>query len=95
MGKDPDQGQSLVRFLNQKFTDKVSILSRESLFENDFSLANFRSNLLLTPLERSLSMHQFVQQNAQTPDINHMVVWLARNHFWRHVFQSATKRISL
>jgi hypothetical protein len=60
MGKDPDQGQSLVRFLNQKFTDKVSILSRESLFENDFSLANFRSNLLLTPLERSLSMHQFV-----------------------------------
>ena len=45
--------------------------------------------------ERCSPMDQFVQQNAETPDVKRMVVVLVLNHLRCHVFECAAESIPL
>lgn len=45
--------------------------------------------------ERGAAVHQLVQEDAQGPDVEGVIVRLVLDHFRRHVLKSAAKSISL
>ena len=45
--------------------------------------------------ERSTAVHQLIQQDAQWPYIERVIVILVLNHFWGHVLEGTAKSVPL
>ena len=78
--------------LLQTFVDEVfAVLTHSvSLGECHFLVHNFIELVSIRNLERAFSAHQFIRQNAQSPDVTLLVVLLSQDQLRRQVKRSAT-----
>ncbi len=94
--KNLDQRQSLFGIYLQKQRDQVAILLAQAVFKLYFcTVFELIVDLNLSASKGGSAMAHLVQQDAQGPHIDKMVVRPVRYHFWRHILQSATEGIAL
>ena len=74
---------------SENFLDKVDLKWLESLRKLDwlFHLANDLLPSLSS--ERSDALNHFEKQNAQSPDVNFIIIMFFLNHFWCHILKSS------
>ena len=48
----------------------------------------------IVSLEGGKPMQKFIEQNAQSPDVDTMIILLALYHFWGHVLVGAAEGVS-
>ena len=95
MMENANKFDSLVWLLHKEFVDQVFVLLRQLRLESNLLTHLVTGYSDLVASEWRISMHQLIQQNAECPDIEHVVVLPMINHLWCHILERTAKSVAL
>ena len=95
MLEDLDERDSRVGVLLEELVDQVLVLLRDLRFELNRLTSLVPGDRLLIPSERCIAVDQLVEQDAERPDVQLVVVLPMVDHLRCHVLECATEGVAL